>query len=86
MGVQVCLVIGGGNIFRGVSAAASGMDRAQADHMGMLATVHERPGYADIPREARNPDPSAIGHPHGERLRAIHQAAGGNGTWRRAGW
>jgi uridylate kinase len=39
LGVQVCLVIGGGNIFRGVSAAASGMDRAQADYMGMLATV-----------------------------------------------
>jgi len=39
MGVQVCVVIGGGNIFRGVSAAASGMDRAQADYMGMLATV-----------------------------------------------
>ncbi len=39
MGVQVCLVIGGGNIFRGVSAAAGGMDRAQADYMGMLATV-----------------------------------------------
>ena len=37
MGVQVSLVIGGGNIFRGVSAAASGMDRAQADYMGMLA-------------------------------------------------
>ena len=39
MGVQVCLVIGGGNIFRGVSAAAAGMNRAQADYMGMLATV-----------------------------------------------
>ena len=39
MDVQVCVVIGGGNIFRGVSGAASGMDRAQADHMGMLATV-----------------------------------------------
>ena len=39
MGVQVCLVIGGGNIFRGVSAAAAGMDRASADYMGMLATV-----------------------------------------------
>ncbi|GGG22667.1 uridylate kinase [Caldovatus sediminis] len=39
LGVQVCLVIGGGNIFRGVSAAAAGMDRAQADYMGMLATV-----------------------------------------------
>ena len=39
MGVQVCLVIGGGNIFRGVQAAATGMDRAQADYIGMLATV-----------------------------------------------
>ncbi len=38
-GVQVCLVIGGGNIFRGISAAARGMDRAQADYMGMIATV-----------------------------------------------
>ena len=39
MGVEVCLVIGGGNIFRGISGAARGMDRAQADYMGMLATV-----------------------------------------------
>jgi len=39
LGVQVSLVIGGGNIFRGVAGAASGMDRAQADYMGMLATV-----------------------------------------------
>ncbi|VAW93365.1 Uridine monophosphate kinase [hydrothermal vent metagenome] len=38
-GVQVALVIGGGNIFRGVSLATGGMDRASADHMGMLATV-----------------------------------------------
>ncbi len=38
-GIQVCLVIGGGNIFRGVQVAAGGMDRAQADYMGMLATV-----------------------------------------------
>ncbi|MFA7428638.1 MAG: UMP kinase [Rhodospirillaceae bacterium] len=38
-GVQVCLVIGGGNIFRGVSGAAQGMDRTSADYMGMLATV-----------------------------------------------
>jgi len=39
LGVQVALVIGGGNIFRGVSLATEGMDRANADHMGMLATV-----------------------------------------------
>jgi uridylate kinase len=39
LGVQVCLVIGGGNIFRGVSGAARGMERSTADYMGMLATV-----------------------------------------------
>ena len=38
-GVELCLVIGGGNIFRGMAGAAKGMDRAQADYMGMLATV-----------------------------------------------
>ncbi len=39
LGVEVCIVVGGGNIFRGVSGASSGMDRASADYMGMLATV-----------------------------------------------
>jgi len=38
-GVELCLVVGGGNIFRGVSLAGKGMDRASADYMGMLATV-----------------------------------------------
>ena len=38
-GWEICLVIGGGNIFRGMAGAAQGMDRAQADYMGMLATV-----------------------------------------------
>ena len=39
LGAELCLVVGGGNIFRGVSQAASGMERASADYMGMLATV-----------------------------------------------
>jgi uridylate kinase len=39
LGVELCLVIGGGNIFRGVSGTAVGMERASADYMGMLATV-----------------------------------------------
>jgi len=39
LGIEVCLVIGGGNIFRGISGAAQGMERASADYMGMLATV-----------------------------------------------
>jgi len=39
LGAEVAMVIGGGNIFRGIAGAASGMERAQADYMGMLATV-----------------------------------------------
>lgn len=39
LGVEICIVIGGGNIFRGLAGAASGMERATADYMGMLATV-----------------------------------------------
>lgn len=39
LGVEMALVVGGGNIFRGVAASSFGMDRASADHMGMLATV-----------------------------------------------
>ena len=38
-GIELCLVVGGGNIFRGMAAAAKGVDRATADYMGMLATV-----------------------------------------------
>ena len=38
-GIQIAIVIGGGNIFRGVAAASNGMERVQGDHMGMLATV-----------------------------------------------
>ena len=39
MGVQICMVIGGGNIFRGLQGSAQGMERTTADYMGMLATV-----------------------------------------------
>ena len=39
LGVQICLVIGGGNIFRGVEGSTTGLDRVTADYMGMLATV-----------------------------------------------
>ena len=39
LGVQTAVVVGGGNIFRGIAASSYGMDRTSADHMGMLATV-----------------------------------------------
>ena len=77
MGVQVCLVIGGGNIFRGVSAAAGGMDRAQADYMGMLATVMNALGMQKRAGEApARPDPGAVRNPHEQRVRAIHPPPG----------
>ena len=47
LGVQVAVVIGGGNIFRGVAGGSVGMDRATADYMGMLATVMNSLALAD---------------------------------------
>ena len=51
MGVQVAVVIGGGNIFRGVAGGSVGMDRATADYMGMLATVMNALALADTMRQ-----------------------------------
>ncbi len=52
LGVQVAVVIGGGNIFRGIAPAAAGMDRATADYMGMLATVMNALALQDAMRRA----------------------------------
>ncbi|MDO9065390.1 MAG: UMP kinase [Sulfuricella sp.] len=52
LGVEVAVVIGGGNIFRGVAPAAAGMDRATADYMGMLATVMNALALQDAMRRA----------------------------------
>jgi len=52
LGVEIGIVIGGGNIFRGMAGAASGMDRATADYMGMLATVMNAMALADAFRAA----------------------------------
>jgi len=54
-GVQVAIVVGGGNIFRGLSAAASGMDRSTADYMGMLATVMNGLALQDALEQAGAP-------------------------------
>jgi uridylate kinase len=52
MGVETGVVIGGGNIFRGMAGSATGMDRATADYMGMLATVMNAMALADAMRQA----------------------------------
>ncbi len=53
LGVEVAVVIGGGNIFRGVAPAAAGMDRATADYMGMLATVMNALALQDAMRRVK---------------------------------
>lgn len=52
LGVEVAIVIGGGNIFRGVALGASGMDRATADYMGMMATIMNAMALQDAMRRA----------------------------------
>ena len=51
MGVEIGIVIGGGNIFRGVALGAAGMDRATADYMGMLATIMNALALGDVMRQ-----------------------------------
>lgn len=55
MGLQVALVIGGGNIFRGLSASAKGMERSSADYMGMLATVLNALAVQDVLEKQGHP-------------------------------
>src|SRR4029453_6546892 len=52
LGVEVAIVIGGGNIFRGVALGAEGMDRATADYMGMMATIMNAMALQDAMRRA----------------------------------
>ncbi len=83
LGIQVCLVIGGGNIFRGISAAAGGMDRAQADYMGMLATVMNALAMQnalerrDVPTRVQSAIPMAsVCEPYIRRRAARHMEKG----------
>ena len=83
MGVQVCVVIGGGNIFRGVRAAAGGMDRAQADYIGMLATVMNALAMqnalerCDVPTRVQSAIPmSSICEPYIRRRAERHMEKG----------
>jgi len=82
-GVQLCLVIGGGNIFRGVSSAARGMDRTSADYMGMLATVMNALAVqnllekAGIPTRVQSAIPmAAICEPYVRRRAVRHMEKG----------
>ena len=73
LGVEVAVVIGGGNIFRGVAPAADGMDRATADYMGMLATVMNALALQDAMRRVNLVCPRP--QPPSEKafLRSLHE-------------
>jgi uridylate kinase len=82
MRVQVAIVIGGGNIFRGVAPAATGMDRATADYMGMLATIINALALYDMLRSsgvaarvqsAINVEPVAEPYVRGKALRYLEE-------------
>ena len=82
LGVQIGVVIGGGNIFRGVSQGAAGMDRATADYMGMLATVinalalqdaMNRAGLAARVQSALNIEPVVEPYIRGKAIRYLEE-------------
>ncbi len=62
LGVQLAIVVGGGNFFRGVADQAKDMDRVSADHMGMLATVINALALAGCAREAGRLHAGAVGN------------------------
>jgi len=64
-GVQIAIVIGGGNIFRGVAGGAAGMDRATADYMGMLATMMNSLALQDALRQKKRRSARSICFAHG---------------------
>ena len=93
-GVQIALVIGGGNIFRGLKGAAGGMDRVRADHMGMLATVINSLAMQDalhragVPARGRDGDvepAGASGAQARRRLPLTRRGAGGDVSHRGRG-
>ena len=75
-GVEVAIVVGGGNIYRGLAAAARGMDRATGDYMGMLATVLNALALQDALEKQEIADPGAVGDHDLRGRRALHPPPG----------
>ncbi len=82
-GVQVGMVIGGGNIFRGAGLAQGGIDRVTGDHMGMLATVMNSLAMADALQRIGVPTRGDVGAGDAGCLRGLHRSSGAclSGGW-----
>ena len=86
LGVEVALVIGGGNIFRGVAGASKGMDRAHADYMGMLATIINALAMQDALETRGRQDPGACRRSRCSGWPSPTSGGGPSATWRRGAW
>ena len=84
LGTEIAVVIGGGNIWRGATGSATGMDRATADYMGMLATVINALAAADA-LERRASPPGSKPRSACRSWQSRTSACGPYGTWRRVG-
>ncbi len=84
LGVEIAIVIGGGNIFRGVALGAAGMDRATADYMGMLATVMNSLALQDALRQVGVERAGAVGAQDRAGGRTVYPAEGACATSKRA--
>ena len=79
------VVVGGGNIFRGLAGAAKGMDRATADYMGMLATVMNALALQNGLEQARRAGARALGHPDADGVRILRALQGAAPPGKQAG-
>ena len=86
LNVQVAVVVGGGNFWRGLEASRQGMDRATADYMGMLATVINTLALQDYFERSWYGNQGAKRHRNAGKLPNPISAAGQSGTWKRDGW
>ena len=84
-GVQVGIVIGGGNIFRGLSGVKKGFDRVKGDQMGMLCDGNQFTGFTNRTGRRRSQSQSTDLDPHGTDRRALleSQSIGTDGRWLR---
>ena len=83
-GVEIAIVVGAGNIYRGMAGAAAGMDRATADYMGMLAMRAQRAAAPGRAREARRPHARAVARSRSPRSPSPTSGAARCATSRRA--
>ena len=75
-GAEIAIVVGGGNIFRGLAGAAKGMDRATADYMGMLATVMNALALQNALEQLEVPARVHVRHPDADRVRSLRALQG----------